>query len=189
MCLQNKFVTREGGDNSVILIVRQLKRNFFPACGLEFSAAKSSFVWMFYTDAEKAGVVAGFFVEVVLSSGDETQIAAAIVASVAVFVVNNLARFGVGYEAGKRNVTIRIFSDEDDGAAISGHMHTQNAVIIFSVRLFRIKVKNSVINVGVKFDDLAAGFEYHIIDFAIFHKNSPQVEAIPMHRDLRCGSD
>jgi len=127
---------------------------------------------MFYTDAEKTGVVTAFFVEIVLSFGDETQIAAAIVEIVPVFMVNNLPLLGVHYEAGKRNVTIRIFSDEHDGAAISGHMHTQNAVIVFSVGLFGIKVKNSVINVGVKFDDLAAGFEYHIIDFAFFHKNS-----------------
>jgi hypothetical protein len=170
VCLQNKFVTRESSDNSVILIVRQLKRNFFAACGLKFSAAKSPFVLMFYADAEKAGVVTGFFVEVVLPSGYETQIAAAIVARVAVFVVNNLAGFGVGYEAGKRNVTIRIFRDEDDGAAISGHMHTQNAVIIFSVGPFGIDIEESVINIGVNFDDLAAGFEHHIIDFAFFHK-------------------
>jgi len=122
---------------------------------------------MFYADAEKACVVTGTFVQVVLSFGDETQIAATIVTRVSILMVNNLPLLGVGYEAGKRNVTIRIFCDEDDGAAISGHMHTQNAVIIFSVGLFGIKVKNSVINVGVKFDNPVLTFEHQVINPAI----------------------
>jgi hypothetical protein len=124
---------------------------------------------MFYTDAEKTGVVTAFFVEIVLSFGDETQIAAAIVEIVPVFMVNNLPLLGVHYEAGKRNVTIRIFCDEDDGAAISGHMHTQNAVIVFSAGRVLPSIKDFSINIRVNFDNPALNFEHQVIDFAIFH--------------------
>jgi hypothetical protein len=101
--LQDEFIARKSGYNSVCGTIGQLENYLFSTGTHKFCRAVSSFALMLNANAKKASIIATFFVQIILPFSYETQIASPVVERVPVSMVNNLTLLCVHYEAGERD--------------------------------------------------------------------------------------